>query len=103
MTANMTPRERAARQAREEKQRVQAAAVEWRRRAAQGAYAGVPGEDAGYAAAQLLDTVALSWRDQPEAVRRSALTLCRLVLDGPDGASDPRGGSMKPLTAGPGH
>lgn len=86
------------------KQDVADAAQQWRRMAAQFPYAGLRGEDTGFAACALLESIVLAWDACPAPVKRDAVQVATRILDGTDGEHDPSGRARgTSLTDGDGH
>lgn len=66
---------------RAERADIESAARCLRYEAVQGYYAGFHRQEVAYGFAALLDTMALRWRYQDEAVKRDALSACTALLD----------------------
>lgn len=74
-----------------------------RRAASADSYAGMRGRDVADALAAGLEGLAMDWGTVRRQARHDFLHAVRILRDGPDGPHDPRGGTVPPLSAGPGH
>lgn len=95
--------ERAAAQLRADRLLLAQFARQLRRRAVQGTYAGLHGQDVGPAMAAVFDSLSVTLDQVPDQVRRDALAAARREHTGPDGPNDPRGHTREGLTSGVGH